>query len=604
MNVNIASSNPKHVRRDTAVDKQINKNIVSLSPALQLTNFNHDILYQLCSYLPLHETNVLARTCKRLDQVIDKGFLSSEGKSWFIRFGPAQQNQFRSMAKANDDDDLKEWLTTPGNDQAIFQQLIRRRKRHDLFAEVLSYTSSRLSAEADHLEAFSLLKIYYRVMTVNWIRFSPDSHFAVVMVTKLFRSQASPLALIYCPCQSRKAKGGWVEQLAIPCQDDRKKSLVFSPDNEHMAVAGVLNAIVIYRLNPSWSRGTGKLWCKLDTIRQTDKIEQMMFNANGQYLATRCANGVTTILALASEGKWLEEAVISLNCPIVSFTFADDGHRVLLRLHNESGRIYDRNTSGKWLEHSCFEQCAPVFSGDGCHVITYSRDGETRICSRGAGGTWLNGIVIDDQQQNSTARFSPDNKSLLIYQGKTIKIFGTEGSQIWAEHAVIDLPARSITSATFSSDSQHVQIGYEDSGYHSMIISRERSNAWSTTAVFYHASSVTFSYDSRHVFVQGFEPEPSKRRSFFEMYSWKASREWRERKVVFEPDADGEVNKVSVLDWTLSSDNRHLMITNIIAMQLWRLEPQTGEHRKTPMVSHSGAAIFRRFNCRKTTPNV
>ena len=138
MNVNIASSNLKHVRRDNPPNRPVNQNCVSLSPAIQLTNFNEDILYQLCRYLPLHETNVLARTCKRLDQVIDKGFLSSEGKSWFIRFGPVQQNQFRGIAKAYNDDDLKEWLTTPGKEQAIVEQLIRRRKRNDLFAEVLS----------------------------------------------------------------------------------------------------------------------------------------------------------------------------------------------------------------------------------------------------------------------------------------------------------------------------------------------------------------------------------------------------------------------------------------------------------------------------------
>ena len=626
MNVNIASSNPKHVHRDTSPNRPANQNCASLSPTIQLTNFNDDMLYQLCHYLPLHETNVLARTCKRLDQVIDKGFLSSEGKRWFIRFGPVQQNQFRGMAKANNDDDLKEWLTTPGKEQAIVEQLIRRRKRNDLFAEVLSYTSRRLTGEADHLEAFSLLKVRYRGMTVDWTRFSPDGHFAVVMVSKFYAPNVSPLAIIYCSCQSRKAKGDWVEQLAIPCQDYRSESLVFSPDNEHMAVASVLSAIVIYRLNPSWSRGTGKLWCKLDTIRQTAKIKQMTFNANGQYLATRCANGVTAILALAKEGKWLEEAVISLDCPIVSVTFADDGQRVLLELQNKSGKIYDRNTNGKWVEHSGFEQCAPVFSGDGCHAITYSSDGETRICSRGADGTWSNGIVSDDKQQNDTARFSPDNKLLLIYQSNTIKIFGTEGLRIWAEHVVIDLPARSITSATFSSDSQHVLIGYEGCGFHKMIISRERSNAWSTTAVFYHAMLVTFSCDSSHVFVQGFELEPRddetaslsdasallgrayykdrECRSFLKMYSWKASREWRERTVVFEPDGDGDGNEVKTIGCTLSSDNRHLMITNMTAVQLWRLEPQTGGHRKTPMVSHGGTAIYRRMTYSRTTPQV
>ena len=469
------------------------------------------------------------------------------------------------------------------------------------FIWLATYTSSRLTAEADHLEAFSLLKVHYRGMTADWTRFSPDGHFAVVMVSKFYPPNVSPMAIIYCPCQSRKAKGDWVEQLAIPCQDHRSESLVFSPDNEHMAVASVLSAIVIYRLNPVWSRGTGKLWCKLDTTRQTDKIEQMTFNANGQYLATRCANGVTTILALAREGKWLEEAAISLDCPIVSVTFADNGHRVLLVLQNKSGKIYDRNTSGKWVEHSGFEQCAPVF-GDDCHAITYSCNGETRICSRGADGTWSNGIVLDDQQQNDTARFSPDNKLLLIYQGNTIKIFGTEGPGIWAEHVVIDLPARNITSATFSSDSQHVLIGYEGCGFHRMIISRERGNTWSSTAVFYHAMLVTFSCDSSHVFVQGLELEPRddetaslsvasallgrayykdrECRSFLKMYSWKASREWRERTVVFEPDADGVGNEVKTIGCTLSSDNRHLMITDMTAMQLWRLEPQTGEHRK------------------------
>ena len=77
-------------------DQKVNHNSASLSPVLQLTNFNDDMLYQLCHYLPLHETNVLARSCKRLDQVIDKGFLSSEGQSWFVRFGPVQQNQFRA----------------------------------------------------------------------------------------------------------------------------------------------------------------------------------------------------------------------------------------------------------------------------------------------------------------------------------------------------------------------------------------------------------------------------------------------------------------------------------------------------------------------------
>ena len=626
MNVNIASSNPKHIRRDTPTDQKVNENSVSLSPALQLTNFNDNMLYRLCHYLPLHETNVLARSCMRLDQVIDKGFLSSGGQSWFVRFGPVQQNQFRAIAKANNDDDLKGWLTTPGKEQSIVEQLIRRRKRNDLFAEVLSYTSSRLTAEAAHFEAFSLLKVYYPGKKLVWMGFSPNGQFAVVMASEIRVSNCGSLAIIYGTKQSRKVKGDWVEQQAIPCQDHR--SLVFSPDSEHMAVASVLNAIGIYRLNPVWPRGTGKPWCKLATIRQTDKIEQITFNASGQHLATRCANGVTTILALAREGKWLEEAVISLDCPVVSVTFADDGHRVLLGLENKSGIIYNRNTSGNWVEHSGFEQCAPVFSGDGCHAITYSGDGKTRICSREADGTWSNGIVIDDQHQNDAASFSPDNKYLLIYQRSTIKIFGNESPLIWAEHAVMDLPAHSIISATFSSDSRHVLINYQGHGYHTMIISWEKSTAWSTTAVFHHATFITLSCDSRHVLVRGFELEPREdetaslsesdesallgdayyenreRHTFLKMYSWKASREWSEKTVVFEPDADGVGKELGLLGFTLSSDNRHLMITNGLAIQLWRLEPQTGENRKTPMISHGGKGICRRITHSRTKPKV
>ena len=92
--MNIAYSNPKHVRRDTSPDQKINHNSVSLSPALQLTNFNDDMLYQLCHYLPLHETNVLARSCKRLDQVIDKGFYRLR-----VKAGLSDSGQYNRMAK-------------------------------------------------------------------------------------------------------------------------------------------------------------------------------------------------------------------------------------------------------------------------------------------------------------------------------------------------------------------------------------------------------------------------------------------------------------------------------------------------------------------------
>lgn len=88
---------------------------------------------------------------------------------------------------------------------------------------------------------------------------------------------------------------------------------------------------------------------------------------------------------------------------------------------------------------------------------------------------------------------------------------------------------------------------------------------------------------------------------FLKMYSWQASREWSERTVVFELDAD---ENVVVVDFSLSSDNRHLLITNTIAMQLWRLEPQTGEYRKTPTAAHGRAATFRKFTRSRTTPNV
>ena len=625
MNVNVASSSPKHVRRRTLPDGQVTQKAVSVTPPLQLTDLHEDMLYQLCRYLPLHETNVLARSCQRLDQMIDKGFLSSEGRTWFARFGPEQQNQFRAIAKTNSDDDLRDWLTTPGKEQAIVEQLIRRRKRNDLFAEVLAYTSGRLTTEAAHFEAFSLLKVYYTRFTLGWMGFNPDGRFAVVMVRSIRESNCGALAMIYCACHSQQAKGGWAEQLAIPCQDSLRRSLAFSPDNEHMAVASVVNTIVIYRLEPVLSRSTDKLWRKLATIRQTDKIEQITFNANGHYLATLCANGVTTISALGREGEWLEEAVISLNCRVVSVTFADNGHRVLLGLQNKSGKIYDRSSSGNWVEHSGFEQCAPVFRGDGCHAIIYSNDGKTRICSRGADGTWSNGIVIDDQHHNEAVRFSPNNKHLLISQGNTIKIFGAESPEIWAEHAVFDLLALNIESATFSSDSRHVRIDYTGNGFHTMIISWEKSNAWSTTAVFYHAMRVIFSSDSRHLLVRGLKLEPRadetvsldapdepvllgrdyyndrKWKVSLKMYSWQAGREWSERTVVFEPYADENVAKYY---FNLSSDNRHLLINSTQAIQLWRLEPQTGEYRKTPTAAHGRAATFRKFTRSRTTPKV
>ena len=141
--MNIASSNPKHVRRDTPPDQKVNHNSVSLSPALQLTNFNDDMLYQLCHYLPLHETNVLARSCKRLDQVIDKGFLSSEGQSWFVRFGPVQQNQFRAKDRTPINLSTSKWMSffrpfsvtrgpagLTGNTRFIYGRTTSRKSRH------------------------------------------------------------------------------------------------------------------------------------------------------------------------------------------------------------------------------------------------------------------------------------------------------------------------------------------------------------------------------------------------------------------------------------------------------------------------------------------
>ena len=275
-----------------------------------------------------------------------------------------------------------------------------------------------------------------------------------------------------------------------------------------MVAACVDNKIVIYRLEPESSRGMDKLWRKLTTISQPDEIAQITFNANGQYLATLCDNGFTTISALGSEGEWLKEAVISLNVPVIWVTFADNGHRVLLSLQNESGKTYDRNAGGDWVEQIDFKQCARVFSGDGCHVITYSIDGKTSICSRGADGTWPNGIVIDDQGQNTSAHFSPDSKFLLIYQRETIKIFGIDNQGRWAEQAVCDLVARSIMSAKFSNDSRHVLIDYKDDAYHATIISREKSNTWRTTAIFYHVVSVAFSCDARLVVVRGIGLRP------------------------------------------------------------------------------------------------
>ena len=652
MNVNIASSSPKHVYRDTPSDRQVSQRVVSVNPSPQLTDLHDDVLYQLCRYLPLNETNVLARSCKRLDQVIDKGFLSYEGRTWFARFGPEQQNQFRAIAKTNNDDDLKAWLTTPGKDQAIIEQLIRRRKRNDLFTEVLSYTSSRLTAETNRFEAFSLLRVIFSGFSLDWMDFNTDGRYAVAMVHSLERFNRRAMAIIYCACHSPDAKGGWVEQLAIPCQESLRRLLVFSPDGQHMVAACVDNKIVIYRLEPESSRGMDKLWRKLTTISQPDEIAQITFNANGQYLATLCDNGFTTISALGSEGEWLKEAVISLNVPVIWVTFADNGHRVLLSLQNESGKTYDRNAGGDWVEQIDFKQCARVFSGDGCHVITYSIDGKTSICSRGADGTWPNGIVIDDQGQNTSAHFSPDSKFLLIYQQETIKIFGIDNQGRWAEQAVCDLVARSIMSAKFSNDSRHVLIDYEDDGYHATIISREKSNTWRTTAIFYHVVSVAFSCDARLVVVRGIglktnrtdnvdrvdlsesdedevdetgslqssdESDSEEEQGFkssvldlsgnacfseppgvsLKIYGWKASREWRERTIVFRTGAN---KNLGLAPFCLSSDNRHLLTTDLHTVQLWRLEPQSGKYRKKPMGWQGGARTIRMLSRSRTLP--
>ena len=636
MNVNIAHSSPKHACRDTPSDGQVSPRAVSVNPSLQLTDLQEDIVYQICRYLPMHEMNVLARSCKRLDQVIDKGYLSSDGQIWFARFGPEQQNQFRTIARNTTDDDLKAWLTVPDKDPVIIEQLIRRRERNDLFTEVLSYTSSRLIAETDHFQSFSLLRVVFTAFLLVWMDFNPDGRFAVAMVRdNTDRSRFA--AIIYCACHSPEAKGGWVEQLAIPCQDSSRSSLVFSSDGQHMVAACLDNKIVIYRLKPKSSRGMDKLWRKLTTIRQMDKISQITFNANGQFLATLCANGCTTILALGREGKWLEEAVISLNVPVVSVTFADNGHRVLLGLQNESGKIYDRSSSGDWVEQIDFKQCAPVFSGDGCHVVISRIDGKTCICSRGADGTWSNGVVIDDQGLNNSAHFSPDNKFLLIHQRATIKIFGIDNQGGCAEQTIFGLLATGIMSAKFSNDSRHVLINYQDDGDHATIISQEKNNTWKTTFVFYNVLSVDFSCDARFVIVRGdelknnktdwvdpsesdesdsgedrgfglsvpdcskhvFLAEEGKQRISLKIYGWEASRKWRERTIDF---GEGVIKSLELAPFCLSNDNRHLLTAQSEGILLWRLEPQTGTDRKTPMGWEGGLRTLRMLTRSRILP--
>lgn len=83
------------------------------------------------------------------------------------------------------------------------------------------------------------------------------------------------------------------------------------------------------------------------------------------------------------------------------------------------------------------------------------------------------------------------------------------------------------------------------------------------------------------------------------IYGWKASREWRERTIVFRTGAN---KNLGLAPFCLSSDNRHLLTTDLHTVQLWRLEPQSGKYRKKPMGWQGGARTIRMLSRSRTLP--
>ncbi|WP_257274143.1 F-box/WD40 repeat-containing protein [Endozoicomonas sp. SESOKO4] len=209
------------------------------------------------SRLRLRDIVSLERVCTRLRNGIHQD--NALAKAWYRRFPSPHQYQLRTAINTKNADQLRDWLKSFTNDQALVNSLADRKPERVYVPALFFFTKTKLMSECKTFKLVKTATIDEKI-PVKSARFSVDGRYLVT-------ASCDDTAKIYL----HKGAGTWEVIVIIP----RVNSAALSPDGHHVVTASNDGTAKIYRLTDDGFPEP------LVSISHTDRVYSATFSPIG-----------------------------------------------------------------------------------------------------------------------------------------------------------------------------------------------------------------------------------------------------------------------------------------------------------------------------------
>jgi WD40 repeat protein len=204
-----------------------------------------------------------------------------------------------------------------------------------------------------------------------------------------------------------------------------------------------------------WNAITGRPVALLSGHEKKGAVRCARFDADGKRIVTASADGTAQIFDPRTAAVLL---VLRHEKPVTDGLFSPDGVLIATSCDDGKARIWDAATGRVVCELDHGNRVQSVdFSSDGALLLTAGMDGAAKIWQVSDGK--LSELAVQRQSFIHSARFSPDNRRLLLV--------GKESVEIWDRDAsgrVAVVPGRG--AAAYSPDGRTAVVGAADNGAH------------------------------------------------------------------------------------------------------------------------------------------
>lgn len=567
-------------------------------------------LCKVISCLSFRDVQALKKTCVRLNSLINDRRL--ECRPWFAQYSARQQADFKAIANDADDQVLKAWVAQLTKEKKVALRLMQSRNACSDFAtfpETLFFAITALMAKADVFKCTTLVRDCYH-FCCEMSKFSVNGRFIMVAYCSPYTGGDDFTIDIF----DAGLNGRWYRQVSLP-YNGISSAAAFSRDSNYLVLGGPSDCdFIIY------CQDLADGWRQCARVDHAGQVGLAVFSPDSRHLATTGSSAATTLKVLSLSGgeQWLERVSTACAQSIDAIFFSDNSRQMLV-VSDEQGQIYGLNDRGLWtvqdsIHCGSFRDGVSPFSADGSWMVINNfgeafRDCSATIYGQGAGGRWSESMVIHHDkpvfmvvispsgrylassghdgkvktyvcrqrwlQQNTiehfghsaSVAFSPDERHLLSYDPRCLRISGLDQQGNWVGQAVVRFYLyQKIESAIFSSDSQHVLIKGND--YTITVVSRGAENDWSGRFSIGHVQSAVFSASGVHLLVVCLERRDEVRVELdgtvethfptrVKIYGPVGNRAWQEKAAIELYSGLGGDTQVSA---RFSPDDRHVLI--------------------------------------------